>query len=71
MADGRGPLSVYETLTQHINALRVIAKNNKPFEPNISHHFSFRGSDDLSGIVATCPITLIPFLLWKNNDGIF
>lgn len=53
LADGRGPLSVYETLTQHINALRVIAKNNKPFEPNISHHFSFRGSDDLSGIVAT------------------
>lgn len=53
LADGRGPLSVYETLTQHINALRVIAENNKPFEPNISHHFSFRGSDDLSGIVAT------------------
>ena len=53
LADGRGPLSVYETLTQHINALRVIAQNNKPFEPNISHHFSFRGSDDLSGIVAT------------------
>ncbi len=53
LADGRGPLSVYETLTQHIKALEVIAKNNKPFEPNISHHFSFRGSDDLSGIVAT------------------
>ena len=35
LADGRGPLSVYETLTQHINALHVIAKNNKPFEPNI------------------------------------
>ena len=53
LADGRGPLSVYETLKQHINALGVIAKNNKPFEPNISHHFSFRGSDDLSGSVAT------------------
>lgn len=53
LADGRGPLSVYETLTQHIAALGVIARFNKPFEPNIAHHFSFRGSDDLSGIVAT------------------
>ena len=53
LADGRGPLSVYETLTQHIATLGAIARFNKPFEPNIAHHFSFRGSDDLSGIVAT------------------
>lgn len=53
LSDGRGPLTVYETLTQHVNTLRVIADHNKPFEPNISHHFSFRGSDDLSGIIAT------------------
>ena len=25
----------------------------------------------MSGIVATSLITLIPFLLWKINDGIF
>lgn len=53
LSDGRGPLTVYETLIQHTNTLKIISHYQKPFEPNISHHFSFRGADDLSGIVAT------------------
>jgi hypothetical protein len=54
--DGRGSYSVKENLIQHIETLKVIAKSNKPFEPNIPHHFSFRGGDDftyvLSAIIA-------------------
>lgn len=54
--DGRGPNTVRENLRQHLGALRYIAGTDKPFEPNIPHHFAFRGGDDLtyvlSGLVA-------------------
>ena len=52
--DGRGPLDIESCIAQHLQALSVIAASGKPFEPNIAHHFSFRGSDDVTGIVATC-----------------
>ncbi|WP_224555712.1 hypothetical protein [Pectobacterium versatile] len=52
-ADGRGPLSVEQCLKEHVNTLAFIGKFNKPFEPNVAHHFSFRGSDDLTAIIAT------------------
>src|SRR5699024_8870354 len=29
-----------------------IAKTNKPFEANVSHHFAFRGADDVTYIVS-------------------
>ena len=48
------PLDIESCITQHLQALSVIAASGKPFEPNIAHHFSFRGSDDVTGIVATC-----------------
>lgn len=51
--DGRGPLPVKECLIEHCNTLKYIASTNKPFEPNVPHHFAFRGSDDLSYIVST------------------
>lgn len=50
--DGRGPYSVRENLQQHVETLRFIAESGKPFEPNISHHFAFRGADDVTYIVS-------------------
>lgn len=51
--DGRGPYSVRENLQQHIQTLRFIAESGKPFEPNIPHHFAFRGADDISYVVSS------------------
>jgi len=50
--DGRGPLSVRQGLKEHVEAISAIARHNKPFEPNIPHHFAFRGSDDVSYVVS-------------------
>ena len=50
--DGRGPYDLYTNLKQHIETLKYIAKTNKPFEPNIPHHFAFRGADDVTYIVS-------------------
>ena len=51
--DGRGPNAVSENLRQHIEALKVIAKTGKPFEPNIPHHFAFRGGDDYTYVLSS------------------
>jgi hypothetical protein len=54
--DGRGPNPVKENLREHLAVLRCIAATGKPFEPNVPHHFAFRGCDDagyvLSGYLA-------------------
>jgi hypothetical protein len=50
--DGRGPNTVLDNLEEHIEAIKVIAKFNKPFEPNIPHHFAFRGGDDFSYVLS-------------------
>jgi len=50
--DGRGPYTVKENLHQHIETLKYIAKTGKPFEPNIPHHFSFRGGDDYTYVLS-------------------
>ena len=50
--DGRGPYDLYTNLKQHIETLEYIAKTNKPFEPNLPHHFAFRGADDVTYIVS-------------------
>lgn len=50
--DGRGPYSVRENLQQHCDTLRYIAEAGKPFEPNVSHHFAFRGADDVTYVVS-------------------
>jgi len=50
--DGRGPYAVRENLEQHVEALRYIATTGKPYEPNVSHHFAFRGADDAAYVVA-------------------
>ena len=51
-SDGRGPNSVRDNLVQHISALRYIALTGKPFEANVSHHFAFRGADDVTYVVS-------------------
>lgn len=50
--DGRGKNSLKYNLEEHINTLKFIAKLGKPFEPNIPHHFAFRGSDDVTFVVS-------------------
>lgn len=54
--DGRGPNDVLTNLRQHFRTLAFISKVSKPFEPNIPHHFAFRGADDVtyvaSGVLA-------------------
>lgn len=70
--DGRGPLSMEEALKQHFQVMGYIAQNNKVFEPNTAHHFSFRGADDLSSVVAAvmasklAKLMGIPFLILQN-----
>jgi len=51
--DGRGPYPVRQNLEQHLETLRFIAESSKPFEPNIPHHFAFRGADDVSYVVSS------------------
>lgn len=50
--DGRGPYTLYQSLNEQIKAIRYVAKTGKPFEANVSHHFSFRGADDITYIVS-------------------
>lgn len=50
--DGRGPNSLYKNLKEHIETIRYIATTNKPVEANVSHHFAFRGCDDVTYIVS-------------------
>ena len=50
--DERGPYDLYTNLKQHIETIKYIAKTNKPFEANVSHHFAFRGADDITYIVS-------------------
>ncbi len=51
--DGRGPYTVKENLKQHLETLKYIASTGKPYEPNIPHHFAFRGADDYSYVLSS------------------
>lgn len=35
-----------------MKTLRYVTLTGKPYEPNVSHHFAFRGADDVTYIVA-------------------
>lgn len=50
--DGRGYNSVLDNLKEHIETIKYIASTGKPLEPNVPHHFSFRGGDDVSFIIS-------------------
>lgn len=50
--DGRGNNTVLENLKEHIDTVKYIASTGKPMEPNVPHHFSFRGGDDVTYIIS-------------------
>ena len=50
--DGRGPNTLLENLREHFETVRYIATTGKPVEPNVPHHFAFRGADDISYIIS-------------------
>ncbi|MBD5221991.1 MAG: cobalamin-binding protein [Bacteroidales bacterium] len=50
--DGRGDNTVLDNLKEHIETIKYIASTGKPLEPNVPHHFSFRGGDDVTYIVS-------------------
>ncbi len=50
--DHRGPYLLQENLEQMEEALRTIASSGKPFEPNVPHHFAFRGADETTYVVS-------------------
>ncbi|MCD6496674.1 MAG: cobalamin-binding protein, partial [Candidatus Aenigmarchaeota archaeon] len=50
--DGRGPYDVPENLADNFDALDFAVSSGKPVEPNVPHHFSFRGADDTTYVVS-------------------
>lgn len=50
--DGRGPNPLYTNLKEHIDTFWYIASVRKPIEPNVPHHFAFRGCDDVTYIIS-------------------
>lgn len=50
--DGRGDNTVRQNLEEHSAAMRYIASTGKPLEPNVPHHFAFRGCDDVGYVVS-------------------
>lgn len=50
--DGRGDNTLLDNLKEHIEAIKYISTTSKPLEPNVPHHFAFRGSDDISYIIS-------------------
>lgn len=50
--DGRGKNTVLENLKEHLETIRYIASTGKPLEPNVPHHFAFRGADDITYILS-------------------
>lgn len=50
--DGRGNNLLLDNLKEHFETVRYIATTGKPVEPNVPHHFAFRGADDITYIVS-------------------
>lgn len=50
--DGRGHNGLLDNLKEHYEAVRWIATTGKPVEPNVPHHFAFRGADDITYIIS-------------------
>ena len=70
--DGRGKNSLLDNLKEHFETVRYIATTGKPVEPNVPHHFAFRGADDVSYIVSgylaakACKILGVKHLILQN-----
>lgn len=50
--DGRGPNTLYKNLCEHVRTIEYIAQTHKPLETNVSHHFAFRGCDDITYVLS-------------------
>lgn len=50
--DGRGNNTLLENLKEHFETVRYIVTTGKPIEPNVPHHFAFRGADDVTYVVS-------------------
>ena len=50
--DGRGKNSLLDNLREHFEAVRYAASTGKPVEPNVPHHFAFRGADDVTYMIS-------------------
>ena len=50
--DGRGLNTVEENLREHFETMRYVVSTGKPLEPNVPHHFAFRGADDVTYIIS-------------------
>ena len=70
--DGRGPNSLLDNLKEHFEAVRWIATTGKPVEPNVPHHFAFRGADDITYIISgylaakACKLMGVRHLILQN-----
>lgn len=70
--DGRGNNSLIENLREHFDAIKYIVTTGKPVEPNVPHHFAFRGADDVTYIVSgylaakACKIIGVRHLILQN-----
>ncbi len=50
--DGRGKNDLLSNLKEHFDTVKYIVSTNKPLEPNVPHHFAFRGADDITYIIS-------------------
>ena len=50
--DGRGSNTLLDNLKEHFETVRFAVSTNKPVEPNVPHHFAFRGADDVTYIIS-------------------
>lgn len=50
--DGRGENTLLDNLKEHFETVRYAVKTGKPIEPNVPHHFAFRGADDITYIIS-------------------
>lgn len=70
--DGRGDNGLLENLREHFEAIRYAASTGKPVEPNVPHHFAFRGADDVTYIVSgylaskACKLLGVRHLILQN-----
>lgn len=70
--DGRGPNSLLDNLKEHFEAIRWVASTGKPVEPNVPHHFAFRGADDITYIISgflaakACKILGVRYLIMQD-----
>lgn len=70
--DGRGKNTLLENLKEHFEAVRYIISTGKPVEPNVPHHFAFRGADDITYIISgflaakACKLLGVRHLILQN-----